>query len=111
MSDPHFLAFFGFKLAQTEVYEILISVVVKVTQNESFDATVTILECTFPCSFACGRKVSLHGRCTRIQVTNNVSVFGPLVSENLFKVFWKPFEWATIFGLGNNVQLNKPCQQ
>jgi hypothetical protein len=39
----------------------LISIVIKVTQKESFHTAETILDASFPGSFSCGREICLHG--------------------------------------------------
>jgi hypothetical protein len=78
----------------------LIPVVIKVAQEESLDPIVLILQAALPRSLTNRSEIGFHGWGTRIQDTDDIGVFGPLVSEDLLEMLGKPLKGPAVFGLG-----------
>ena len=86
----------------------MIPVIIKVPQEEPFNPIIPILQAALPRALTSRSKIGFHGWGTRIQDTDDIGVFGPLVSEDLLEMLGKPLKGPAVFGLGNDVETGQP---
>lgn len=81
------------------------------TQEESLYRSLAVFDWASHGSFSCSSEISFHGRCPRIEDTEDISVVGPLDSKNLFQTVRQFLKCRWISWFSHNSKFGKPLQE